>query len=80
MYRAATYCIAIALLRAAVTAGGFCTRNHGWSRRGRGMSAACSLGSARLRALGPVFGARLLAILHALRVERTAHNVVPHPR
>src|SRR5437868_14929758 len=32
----------------------------------------------RLRGFGAVLGARLLAVLHALRVERAAHDVVAH--
>src|SRR5918995_6667740 len=32
----------------------------------------------RLGGLGPVFGTTLFAVLHALRVERTAHDVVAH--
>src|SRR5688572_18645639 len=32
----------------------------------------------RLRRFGAIFGATLLAVLHALRVERTAHDVVAH--
>src|SRR3954468_15060665 len=34
----------------------------------------------RLRRLGAVLGATLLAILHALGIERAAHDVVAHPR
>src|SRR5207237_6048107 len=33
-----------------------------------------------LRALGAVLGAGLLAILHALQIQRTAHDVVTHTR
>src|SRR3970282_700333 len=48
-------------------------------RRGMaGCSPVSSLG--RLRRLGAVLGAALLAVLHALRVERTAHDVVAHAR
>src|SRR3954468_10503876 len=32
----------------------------------------------RFRGFGAVLGARLLAILYALRVERTAHDVIAH--
>src|SRR6185295_4629106 len=40
-----------------------------------------SLGSlSRLRHLGAVLRAALLAVLHALRVERTAHDVIAHAR
>src|SRR5574338_768690 len=47
-------------------------------RRGmRYSSASVSGGFGRLRA---VFGAALFAILHALRVERAAHDVVAHTR
>src|SRR6185436_13058836 len=34
----------------------------------------------RLRRLGAVLGATLLAVLHALGVERAAHDVVAHAR
>src|SRR3970040_1535964 len=48
-------------------------------RRGMGSSSPCSsLG--RLRRLGAVLGAALLAVLDALRVERSAHDVVAHAR
>src|SRR6267142_4453676 len=32
-----------------------------------------------LRPLGSVLGAALLAVLHALRVQRAAHDVIAHP-
>src|SRR5205085_8842051 len=38
----------------------------------RGMSLS------RFGRLGAVFGAALLAVLHALRIERAAHDVVAH--
>src|SRR5258706_7133058 len=45
----------------------------------RGMcSLPCSLG--RLRHLGAVLRAALLAVFHALRVERAAHDVIAHAR
>src|SRR2546428_6972921 len=34
----------------------------------------------RLRRLGAVLGAALLPVLHALRIERTAHDVIAHAR
>src|SRR5216683_3274711 len=40
----------------------------------RGMFLSC------LRRLGAIFGAALLAVFHALRVERAAHDVVAHAR
>src|SRR5512135_2458009 len=45
----------------------------------RGMRLA-SLRSGRLGHLGAVLRARLLAVLHALRIERAAHDVVAHAR
>src|SRR5687768_3295085 len=37
-----------------------------------------SVSSGRLRQLGAVLRAALLAVLHTLRIERTAHDVVAH--
>src|SRR5687767_9212457 len=50
------------------------------SRLGTSLRRGIALQSlSRLRRLGAVFGATLLAVLHALRVERAAHDVVAHP-
>src|SRR6185369_14981912 len=49
----------------------------------RGMRSLCSSAVSllsRLRHLGAVLRAALLAVFHALRVERTAHDVVAHAR
>src|SRR6185369_16564547 len=48
----------------------------GTSLRRRMVAGFLSLG--RLRRLGAVLRAALLAVLHALRVERAAHDVIAH--
>src|SRR5450432_1563392 len=48
-----------------------------------GLQAVCPVSAAALRllrALGAVFRTRLLAILHALQVERAAHDVIANAR
>src|ERR1700704_1905302 len=53
--------------------------NFGSGRISRfGTSLRRGMGLARLRRLGAVLGAALLAVFHALRVERAAHDVITH--
>src|SRR4249920_610618 len=55
--------------------------NFGSGRISRfGTSLRRGMVSARLRRFGAVLGAALLAVFHALRVERAAHDVVAHAR
>src|SRR5712692_1059329 len=49
-------------------------------RLGTSLRRGISLSLGQFRRLRAVLGTRLLAVLHALRVERAAHDVVTHSR